>query len=167
MDPIKKRKQELRDERLTEFAPPSIYSSSKTSASELTGLSTKRPKTDTEDSADTVHGSASLSTSTFNMSGASQNTATTVPGPPFHPAGSYFYPPGPYPPPPLFNVPPPPPPGMSFAPPPPGGPYFMPSPPLGMRMPYCYRTPPSDVQSHPQQVSPPPPPPGLPPNSSN
>ena len=74
VDPIKKKKQELRDERFSEFAPSSIYSSSSSkssSSSELTS-SPKRLKTDqdTQYSCPTAQGDLhvpSVSTCTLSI----------------------------------------------------------------------------------------------------
>ena len=169
VDPIKKKKQELRDERFSEFAPPSIYSSSsKSSSSELTS-SPKRPRIDpnTQDSGHTTQQVDLSSASTPSTLGANQTAnnanaaATGIPAPPYQ-YGGYFYPPGPYPPP--FAVPPPPPMGMPFPPPPPpGGLYFAAPPPPGMGVAYQHQVAPPTTQSAPQ-VKPPPPPPGLPPD---
>ena len=153
VDPIKKKKQELRDERFSEFAPPSIYSSSlssKSSSSELTS-SPKRPRTDqdTQDSRHTTQGDLhvpSVSTSTTGILGANQTANNIAPGPPY-PFGGYFYPPGPYPPPP-FSVPPPM--GMFPPPPPPGGPpYFATPPPPGVGVAFQQVAPPT-TKSAPQ-----------------
>jgi hypothetical protein len=148
VDPIKKKKQELRDERFSEFAPPSIYSSSSSppkSSSDLTS-SPKRPRTDqdTQDSCRTTQGDLpSISTSTTGTLGPGA-TQTAAPGPPYQ-FGGYFYPPGPYPPP--FSVmgmfPPPP-------PPPPGAPYFTTHPPPGMGVAYQYQISPPITKSAPQ-----------------
>ena len=151
MDPIKKKKQELRDERFSEFAPPSIYSLSSRSSSELTS-SAKRPRTDlnTQDPGHTPQSDPvpSMSTTTPITSEAGQTAssvaATGIPAPPyFYQPGGYFYPPGPYPSPFTVPLPPPPPPmGMPFpppAPPPPGGPYFATPPPPGMGVAYQHQ----------------------------
>ena len=147
MDPIKKKKQELRDERFSEFAPPSIYSlSSRSASSELTS-SAKRPRTD-QDFQDPQGDPVPSMSTTPTTSGAGQtaNSAATtgIPAPSYYyQPGGYFYPPGPYPSP--FTVPPPPPPppmGMPFlppAPPPPGGPYFATPPPPGMGVAYQHQ----------------------------
>ena len=169
-DPIKKKKQELRDERFSEFAPPSIYSSSSKSSSSEPTSSPKRPRTDhdTQDSGHTIQGDLS-STSTPGASQTANSTsaaATGVPAPLYYQAGGYFYPPGPYPPP--FTVPPPSM-GMPFPPPPPpppGGPYFVMPPPPGMGVAYQHQVAPPTTESAPQ-VKPPPPPPGLPSDSAS
>ena len=165
VDPIKKKKQELRDERFSEFAPPLIYSSSssKSSSSELTSLR-KRPRTDhdTQDSGHTVQ--CDLSSTITSTPGASQTNSTStaatgIPASPYYQAGGYFYPPGPYPPP--FTVPPPPV-GMPFPPPPPpppGGPYFATYPPPGMCVAFQHQVTPPTNESAPQVKPPPPPPP--------
>jgi hypothetical protein len=152
VDPIKKKKQELRDERFGEFAPPPIYSSSsKSSSSDITS-SPKRPRTDqdTQDSCRTAQGDIhlpSISTSTTGTLSTNQTANNAAPGPPYQ-FGGYFYPPGPYPPPPPFFVPPPM--GMFPPPPPPGGPYFATPPPPGMGVTYQYQVSPPTTRSAPQ-----------------
>ena len=147
VDPIKKKKQELRDERFSEFAPPSIYSSSSSkssSSSELTS-SPKRLKTDqdTQYSCPTTQGDLhvpSISTSTTGTLGANQTANNAAPGHPYQ-FGGYFYPTGPYPPPPFSVTPPM---GMFPPPPPPGGPpYFATPPPPGMGVAYQQVSPPT------------------------
>ena len=155
VDPIKKKKQELRDERFNEFAPPSMYLSSTSSSSDLTS-SPKRPKTDTQDLPHTVQNDLS-SVSSPSTSGTNQTagstTTTGIPAPPYQ-VGGYFYPPGPYPPPP-FTIPPPPPMGMPCPPLPPGGPYFAAHPSMGMGM--IFQQSPPTTQLAPQMKPPPPP----------
>lgn len=172
VDPIKKRKQELRDERFSEFAPPSIYSSSKSPSLDITSLP-KRPKDDTQGDLSHALQSGVPSASGPSPPGTSQTTATSsmssagIPAPPYH-VGGYFYPPGPYPPP--FAVPPPPPlpMGMPYPPPPPpGAPYFAMPPPPGMSSSVSYLSQnalPTTSHSVPLMNPPPPPPPGLPPD---
>ena len=137
VDPIRKRKKELEDERFSEFAPPSSYKNSATELPKVAKMDNTDQKSDqSRPLGDQGHKSATeIPEEVPNQNVAESGAASGPPPPP--PQNYYQYQPPmfPFPPPfmpsPLFGPVPPPPHGPipNFRPPPNWYPYFYPPPP--------------------------------------